>query len=223
MKSKRNILLLILVVLPFSLICINGVSAYNFDSPVEVGDILIYKYSSTSTTYGNVTHMEVNITEIVDVLGTTVIRGISTGSQDGGNTFDYLPHLSDLATLQNYSLDPIDLIDDLHLFVVPGTQVGNYADEIEPLLSAGTATSTNNGLGIKIENCPDINKTLIFNEDGIITKYYNQDINIYELDLFSINGERYFIPGYPVLLVFSFTFIGILAVYFTKIHKNRLK
>ncbi len=80
MKRKTIFLLILIALLPFSILCMKNVKAYNFEPGVQVGDILIYKYSSTSATCQDVTHLQVNVTEIMDGVGTTIIRGMDVFS-----------------------------------------------------------------------------------------------------------------------------------------------
>ena len=198
------------------------VNAYNYEPPVEVGDEIVYTYHSTSPSYQNFTHLKMNVTEIEDTTSNTKINGYVLGSEDNRKTYEIL-YFDTPAVLMNYSLSPITPIGSMNIFVVPGTKIGDYAEEITAILFSGTATSIENGYGIKIVNSTVLfngNRTVVYDEEGILIKYRYESTYLYEFDIFSINGKRYSIPGYSTLLIIGFMLLSVLGLYFTVLKKK---
>ena len=223
MKRKTIFLLILVAMVPFSIICMRNVSAYNYDPGVNVGDELVYTFNGTSPTYQDVTHFKINVTTITDAVNVTVIEGYIDHSEDGGVNYGYETSALELAILKDYSLNPEHIFDDLQFFVVPGTKIGDYQTDIQALLTSGTATSIENGYGMNISDSTDINRVQVYDKNGILTKYWNNDTYIYDVNIYSINGEIYkppAIPGYPMAFVIGFTLLGILGIYISRFRKN---
>ncbi len=222
---KRTTVFIFFMICSLSLLFgnISSVKAYNFDPSVEVGDEIVYEYYSDIYDLELITHVMVNVTDITDVAdNATVIEGILYGSVNGGDSFDAAEQgPMNLATLIDYSLNHSSPIDEGDFFVVPGHKIGTYVVEINAALSSGTATSIKNDYGIEITGSPDVNKTMVYNKDGIVTTYHRtDDEGIRNFDIYSINGRRYTIPGYPIIIIIGFMILGALGIYLIKFRKK---
>jgi hypothetical protein len=233
MNRKISLIFLLVALSCISASIVEG-CALNYTPSVDIGDELIYKGESYQEGYTEEGIMDKHfekylITRIEDQDNFTTIFANISESEDNKN---YSQIINDypLAVLADYRVEPQYLISTILL--VPGTRIFDYVIEIYEYFNGEcNITKIQNGYGITLEyvhyDLGPIRNTVIYNQDGILEVLEFRYADLFDdgeyfgnYHLFSINGKRYDIPGFPWYLILIFTFVSILGI-FLKVKKRK--
>ncbi len=208
MKCLNNKQILAFGLILITLYSITPISAENVKPSVEIGDELIYDAYMVGEFDEGYNYWKANITNIINETNdgmTNVLFDIytSTTTTSWNDTPEYPDE--DRYVLTNVT-EIVDAIDENPYFpsilVKPGLKIGNFATELETLLTPHfntpvTGFSINNSYGVRFEiSYPTNNISLeyVYNEDGIllwcqtIEEYENsEDNSIVQLRILTIN------------------------------------
>ena len=212
------------------------VKAWNYTPSVAVGDELVYESESFRegyTEFGTIDrgYTKYLIASIQDEMNYTFIVANISSSEDNKNYTLEIDGYT-VGILGNYSEAPVFLLQGILL--IPGTRIFDYVGELyEYFEGECNLTSLDSGYGIKIEYVdPHLGAYMAertFNNEGISEKTKFRYENLFgdegeyygNSKLYSINGKRYSIPGYPWYLVLIFSMVGLVGIFiYTKRKKS---
>lgn len=193
-------------------------TAYNFSPNVEVGDVIIWKEENSAGDAFFQSYSEglffnkFNITNIVDEGNDTVIYADHFQSEDSPEGFVFIEN-KEIGRYSNYSLAPVDYLLVPHRYIIiPGTKISDYIEIIKTyLVEDAQIKSIKKGYGVKIETDTEY-FYVYFNENGFLVKWAGEGGNSRVLQLYSINGEIYYIPSYPIFALLGFSLIGLIIL-----------
>lgn len=227
-KMLRKYGFLFLISLIFLVPIPKGSSQSNLYTPgVKVNDILVWDLRLTSegeTIKGNLRH------EIVTIENLTGGTRISANVQVDGD--EWITEV--VASLYNYSDFPPFLLKSIffhefpdivfdnfsyeNYYIIPGTKFTDYVENFCSYwdINGEDIILTHNGYGIKI-TIETFSLTRVFNEQGILVQEESDEFSTgfhTKMTLKSINGQRYYIPGYSLPIFLGCMMLGILGVFF---------
>jgi len=199
---------------------------------IKVGDNIVWKEYNEGEFYfdENLNGLFYNkyiITQIIDEENDTVVYADHYRSVNSKKDFSFKEN-REIGRYCNYSIDPSRyFVLQYKYIIIPGTKIADYIDRIKAVMEEGVQVSSiKNGYGIKIrfdDAYASITQIVHFNEEGFLFKWsYRSGNDLMLFQLYSINGDRYYIPSFPWYAILGFSIIGMIGIFLRKKREIRV-